>query len=323
VPVFTVDVDGETSLCLGDEVTLTANTGLLPPFGFDFLWSNGETTQSIMVTEADTYTVTVTNLAGCTATSEPVTIEVAPSPEVTIFLLPDTAVCVGDTLYLDVTGADSYLWSNGETTASIVVVATEDMTYSVEATNDGCSQVATAAVSIIVQEYPTAAFGYGATNLGEPVLFTDSSTVPPLYSWDWDFGDGNTSNEQNPSNDYEEPGEHEVVLTVSTSAGCTDTASQLIDVQEFFIITNVLTPNGDDMNDYMWITSSLAEVIDVKVYNRWGLSVWEAIGTDLRFEGRTSAGVELPAGTYYYTVVLNYGDAGTKELTGYLTIIRN
>ena len=44
------------------------------------------------------------------------------------------------------------------------------------------------------------------------VFFTDSSTVPPLFSWDWDFGDGNGSGEQNPSHDYEEPGEYEVTL---------------------------------------------------------------------------------------------------------------
>ena len=319
-PNAVIDVDGNTNLCAGDEVVLTA-TGL--PFGNDYLWSNGETTQSITVTGAGTYSVTVTNLAGCSASSEPVVIEVAPSPEAEITVLPDTMVCVGDTLFFDATGGDNYLWSNGETTASIVVVATEDMTYTVEVTNDGCNQIATDEVSITVQEYPNAVFVYGDTKLGEPVLFTDSSTVPPLFSWSWEFGDGNTSNEQNPSNDYQEPGEYEVVLTVSTSAGCTDTVVDVIDVQEFFIITNMLTPNGDDMNDYLWIKSSLAEVIDAKIYNRWGLSIWEGVGTDLRFEGRTSAGVELPAGTYYYTIVLDYGDAGTTELSGYLTLLRD
>lgn len=318
-PTAEIQVNGNPSLCAGDEVVLTAS-GL--PFGNDFVWSNAETTQSITVTEAGTYSVTVTNFAGCSATSEPVTIEVVAGPEAEITLLPDTVVCVGDTLYFNAVGGDNYLWSTGETTSSIVVVATEDMTYSVEATNDGCDQVATDEVSVVVQEYPNAAFGYGDTNLGEPVLFTDSSTVPPIFSWSWDFGDGNTSNEQNPSNDYEAPGEYQVVLTVSTSAGCSDTASQVIDVKEFFIITNVLTPNGDGMNDYVWITSSLAEVIVAKVYNRWGLSVWEGVGTDLRFEGKTSAGIELPAGTYYYTVALDYGDAGIKELSGYLTLIR-
>jgi hypothetical protein len=72
----------------------------------------------------------------------------------------------------------------------------------------------------------------------------------------------------------------------------------------------------------MWITSSLAESIEAKVYNRWGLSVWEAVGTDLRFSGKTPAGLDLNAGTYYYIIILNYGDAGMKELTGYLTLIR-
>jgi len=85
----------------------------------------------------------------------------------------------------------------------------------------------------------------------------------------------------------------------------------------------VLTPNGDGVNDYIWITSSLAELIDAKIYNRWGLSVWEAVGTDLRFEGKASAGVDLAGGTYYYTIELNYGEEGTKELSGYITLIRD
>ena len=176
---------------------------------------------------------------------------------------------------------------------------------------------------VYTQAYPTANFGYGDTNLGEPVEFTDSSTVSPLFSWIWDFGDGNTSVEQNPANDYEEPGEYTVTLVVSTSAGCTDTASAVIPVEEFFIITNVLTPNDDGINDYVWITSSLAELIEAKVYNRWGLSVWEGVGTDLRFSGKTTAGIDLEAGTYYYTISVNYGDLGIKEYTGYLTLIRN
>lgn len=318
-PTAEINVDGGTSLCAGDEVTLTAS-GL--PFGNDYVWSNGETSQSISVSEAGTYAVTVTNLAGCTATSEPVTIEVVAGPEAEITLMPDTMVCVGDTLYLAAAGGENYLWSTGETTASIVVVATQDASFSVEVTNDGCNQVATDQASVVVQEYPTAAFGYGDTNLGEPVMFTDSSTVAPLDSWYWDFGDGNTTNEQSPNHDYQEPGEYEVTLIVSTSAGCTDTAMAVLDVQEFFVITNVLTPNGDGNNDYVWITSSLAQMIDAKIYNRWGVSVWEGVGTDLRFEGRTSAGIELPAGTYYYTIALDYGDAGVQEKSGYLTIIR-
>jgi len=320
LPPADVFVNGEESICEGDEVQLVA---LGPPIGFDYEWSNGETTQSITVTEAGSYSVTVTSLAGCVATSDPVDIDVVPAPTATVVAVPDTLVCVGDTVTLQATGGESYQWNTGETTSEITVIVTEDMVYSVEVTNEGCGQVGIDEVVIYSQDYPNANFGYGETNLGEPVVFTDSSTVPPLDSWSWDFGDGSTSSDQNPSHDYQEPGEYEVTLIVSTSAGCTDTVSDTLDVKEFFVITNVLTPNGDGVNDYVWFTSSLAEMIEAKVYNRWGFSVWEGQGTDLRFAGQTSNGVDLEAGTYYYTVVIDYGEElGVKELTGYITLIR-
>lgn len=316
-PTAEVTLDGPASICEGDDVTLTVS-GI--PFGNSYLWSSGQTTQSINVSEAGTYSVTVTNFAGCSASSEPVVIDVVPGPVATIEDL--MIVCVGDTLTLTASGGDNYLWSNGQTGASIVVVANENESYSVTVTNDGCDQSSTDQVDVIVQQYPTAVFSHGEANLGDPVYFTDESTVPPIFSWNWDFGDGNSSTLQNPSHEYEAAGEYSVTLTVSTSAGCTDDTTIVVPVDELFIVTNVLTPNGDDVNDYVWITSSLAESIEAKIYNRWGLSVWEGVGTDLRFSGKTPAGQDLVAGTYYYVIILNYGDAGIKEMTGYITLIR-
>jgi gliding motility-associated-like protein len=318
LPPAVIVVDGDQSICSGDEVTLTA-VGL--PFGNDYLWSNGETTQSITVSEAGTYTVTVTSISGCTATSEPVNINVVPGP--TADAGEDVVICIGDSVMLTGVGGENFSWTPGGNSSVITVSPTDDTMYILEVTNDGCDQVAVDTVWVYTQPYPTAGFIYGETNLGQPVLFTDTSLVPPLFSWEWDFGDGNTSDLQNPSNDYEEPGEYTVTLIVSTSGGCMDTATAILDVQELFIITNVLTPNGDDINDYVWITSSLAESIEAKIYNRWGLSVWEGVGKDLRFTGKTTAGVDLEAGTYYYTVLINYGEEGIREMSGYLTLIRD
>lgn len=317
-PNAEITLDGPASICAGDVVTLTAS-GI--PFGNTYLWSNGESTQSIDVSEAGSYSVTVTNFAGCSATSEPVVIDVIPGPTASIEAVD--VVCVGDTVTLTASGGDNYVWSNGQTGASIVVIALDNLSYSVVVTNDGCDQSSTDQVNIVVQQYPVASFTHGDGNLGDPVFFTDASTIPPMFSWNWDFGDGNSSSLQNPSHNYEAAGDYSVTLTVSSSAGCTDDTTIVVPVEELFVITNVLTPNGDDVNDYMWITSSLAESIEAKIYNRWGLSVWEGVGTDLRFYGKTPAGQDLVAGTYYYIIILNYGDAGTKELTGYLTLIRD
>ncbi len=52
------------------------------------------------------------------------------------------------------------------------------------------------------------------------VPFTDESILGtlPITTWFWDFGDGNTSTEQNPEHTYEEPGDYTVSLTVTTSS---------------------------------------------------------------------------------------------------------
>lgn len=316
-PTAEITINGSTSLCEGDEVTLTAS-GI--PFINNFLWSTGQTSPSITISEPGSYTVTVSSQAGCSATSEPVVIIVVPGP--TADAGADVIICIGDTATLSASGGQNIVWTPGGSTPSIDVSPLDDTMYTVEVTNDGCDQMAVDTVWVITQDYPTADFGHGNPNFGEPIEFSDSSTVPPLFSWNWDFGDGTGSDEQNPAHDYQEAGEYIVTLIVSTANGCMDTISDTLDVQEFFIITNVLTPNGDEKNDYVWIHSSLTDMIDAKVYNRWGLSVWEGIGNDLRFTGQTSAGVDLPAGTYYYVIKLDYGDAETTDLTGYITLIR-
>ncbi len=76
---------------------------------------------------------------------------------------------------------------------------------------------------------PTAKFGADPNDIcfGEVVQFTDSSTGS-VIRWFWKFGDGQTSTQQNPSNQYNRPGKYSVTLTVTGSSGSHST--QLTDV---------------------------------------------------------------------------------------------
>ena len=93
-----------------------------------------------------------------------------------------------------------------------------DVTLMVCSTN--CCDTITKANYIAVSGVPTADFQSSPASGCAPLTadFTDLSTGNPT-SWGWDFGDGGTSFEQNPTYTYENPGTYTVALTVSNSCG--------------------------------------------------------------------------------------------------------
>ena len=135
LPAATITPSGPTTFCTGGSVTLTASAGA------SYLWSNGATTQSINVTAPDNYTVTVTNAAGCSTMSAPTSVVVNTYPDTpNITASGPTTFCAGGSVTLSAPAGFTYQWSNGATTQSIVVNATNN--YTVTVTNaSGCSTI--------------------------------------------------------------------------------------------------------------------------------------------------------------------------------------
>ena len=92
----------------------------------------------------------------------------------------------------------------------------------------GCESTEKFCVDIL--DSPTADFNASTTDacLNQTVNFFDIST--DAYTWHWDFGDGNTSTDQNPSHAYNSSGFYTVVLTATNKCGCTDTQEKFIKV---------------------------------------------------------------------------------------------
>jgi len=78
LPTPTITANGSTTLCQGGSVTLTASAGST------YLWSTGAATQSITVSTAGSYTVTVTNANGCSATSSATVVVVNALPTINL-----------------------------------------------------------------------------------------------------------------------------------------------------------------------------------------------------------------------------------------------
>ncbi len=304
-PFLNVNASGPTDFCEGQDVNLSVSFG----FGLDFLWSpNGETSSSISVSEPGTYNVAATNFFGCSATSEDFVVNVAPVP--TAYAGEDTVICVPDTLLLSASGGSNYSWSNGLNGADISVFpAFGDNQYIVTVSNTGCNITAKDTVQIHVGGDVVADFSVTPGLLGDETVFIDSSTGS-IVTWNWDLGNGENSQVQNPTTIYFDEDSFTVVLIVADQYGCSDTAQQSFAITQVVAIPNVFTPNGDAVNDNFYIRNKGDGGFTFTVFNRWGQEVFKSEGKEVYWNGLTNSGAELQTGTYFY--ILNI-DVKTGE----------
>lgn len=192
-------------------------------------------------TGAGTYNVKliVTNIGGCTDTIiKPV--DVAPAP---VAQFTADSACLGNPTHfqdLSVPNASSittWLWSFGDGYSS--TLQNPEHTYSswgtytvtLSVTNsNGCQH--DTAMQVMVKPLPTTAFTYQGSCTGSATQFSDLSSTPQgaIVQWDWQFGDGSTSNQQNPEHVYATGGTYTVTLTTTNSLGCTSFYQQMVNL---------------------------------------------------------------------------------------------
>lgn len=177
-------------------------------------------------------------------------------------------------------------------------------------TNNGCVDTTVQIVTIPAQ--PQAGFVYQSTNgLNIGATFEFSDTSYNSVDWDWNFGDGSGSSQQDPTNVYFENGNYVVTQWVYNELGCVDSTSQLITINTVTteintLIPNAISPNGDGKND-VWkleFLDLLYPDAEVEVYNRWGQRLFYSQGYETPWDG-TFDNEPVPAGTYYYVINLN------------------
>ena len=173
----TITANGSTSFCQGGSVTLTSSSAS------NNTWSNGATTQSIVVYSSGNYSVSVSN-GNCPSTAASINVIVNPIPPApTITLSGPTTFCQGGSVTLTSSNATGNVWSNGANSQSITINSNGN--YSVTFTDaNGCS--ATSALqNIISNPLPNVV---GSSNApgdsicsGNPIILTGSGAN--TYSW--------------------------------------------------------------------------------------------------------------------------------------------
>ncbi len=144
------------------------------------------------------------------------------------------------------------------------------------------------------------------TTLDTPDIdFSDLSTSDStITGYEWDFGDGTTSTEENPTHTYTQAGEYEVILYVETVNGCVDTTIAKVALTEEvkLFMPNAFTPNGDGINDVFEIKGTPVSNFNLYIYDRWGKEIWSTHNFETQWDGTDFNGKPVPTGTYIYTI---------------------
>ena len=231
--------------CIGDNIPFADTSSGVNNNIVNWDWSFGNGVTDITASPSYTYsasgtytvTLTTTNANGCRATA---TTNVIISPLPVAGFTAGTA-CLNSPVQFNNTSTigsgtiTGYAWDFGDNSG---VSSSEDPSYVytqagtytvtlVTTSGDGCRD--TVYGQVIVNPLPTANFlDMNAAGCG-PLLvpFTDSSYISSgsVVAWAWDFGDGSTSNIQNPVHNYTASGNFTVTLTVTSDSGCTNTIS--------------------------------------------------------------------------------------------------
>ena len=187
---------------------------------------------------------------------------------------------------------------------------------------------------IIAEEELVASFQYevdlgggiiltnGEIQIQEDVAFLDLSQGDVLI-WQWEFGDGNSSGEQNPVHQFEEKGTYTVKLTTIDSIGCVSTYEIVVNVFDDYkvIVPNAFTPNGVE-NKYFKPYYRGISSMEFYIFNTWGELIFESNSLeDLGWDG-TLNGTPTPNGNYVYKgrFVSRAGEVITKS--GVFILIR-
>jgi gliding motility-associated-like protein len=184
---------------------------------------------------------------------------------------------------------------------------------------------------ICVEAAPIALFNVFPNSFSsstETAQFNNNSIGATSYSWD--FGDGQTSTEENPSHIYTGINSNILAtLTAVSSLGCTSSFSVVISYQEetIFYVPNTFTPDEDEFNQ-TWgpvFSKGFDEFnFNLYVYNRWGEVVWESKDAKGRWDGNYgTSGLKCPQGIYTWKI--DYKPIETDEkltITGQVNLLR-
>jgi gliding motility-associated-like protein len=287
-----------TSFSLGNDAVLRPEETLLLQVNIphvNYLWQDGSTEPSLLVKQAGTYWVEISN--SCEKKRDSIRIEFALPVKTEV--VTDTAICQGSVLQLKASvlaSSHAYQWQDGSTDATFTV--NKPGTYWVETNSK--SRVLKNIFRVSYRQTPQVELGENTTLCGDGLLMLNARQTDRAATYVWQ--DGSTEATFN----VQKPGKYWVEVTNSCG---TVRDSITIECLECRLeeMPNVITPNNDGANDSFSFKCMSENVWQIEIYNRWGKVVFAS----KHYQGEWDA-TNLDNGIYYYTLKSNTSDTPYK-----------
>jgi len=177
-PSVVINPSGPLSICQGATANLTASGAT------NYAWSNGQTGNSISVNSTGSYFAVGSTSMGCKDTSNIVSVQVNPLPQISISAGGPLEFCDGGFVNLTATGGVSYQWSTGQSGSSISVQTSSNIN-AVGTDANGCQNTSNT-LSVIATDYPQISSQPASYqgSVGDQAIFTVQSDAQN-HQWQW------------------------------------------------------------------------------------------------------------------------------------------
>ncbi|CAN5891280.1 hypothetical protein BH11BAC7_BH11BAC7_06550 [soil metagenome] len=331
-------------ICDGATTNLSGS-GAGGTVAYNYNWMPGNlagNTPAVSPNTTTTYTLTVTDANGCTATATEI-VTVNPTPVAAFSGAPLAGCSPLDISFTDVSAIaapgtiTAWLWEFGDNTTDTLQdplhTYYNPMSYGVTltvVTADGCTSTLTINNYITVYPDPVAgfsAFPQPATAIEPIIYFTDESSG--ATAWEWNFGDvpNSSSSLQNPVFEYPDSGCYYVQQIVTSPNNCRDTTETLVCIQPDWslYIPNAFTPDKDGLND---IFLPLGVGIDntgfeMWIFDRWGNLIFYTNDMYHGWDGKAKGGSEFAqVDTYVYKIKCKDVVGAAHKYIGKVSLVR-
>lgn len=275
-----------------------------------------------------------------------VPIVIHPKPEFNIVANPDSGCTDLRVNFPSITGAVNYQWNFGDGNSSsssnidnvFINTTLTNRTYTVQLIGTdiyGCKDTSYKVIKVFPK--PTAQFQANPNLVFVPntaVNCTNQSSGAETYSWN--FGDGNTSSQTNPSHFYQTPGEYEIYLVATSANGCKDTFMQpskiVAQLESGIDVPNAFSPNPngpnggvydpkDNSNDVFRPVIKGVDKYELNIFSRWGELLFVSKDIDIGWDGYYK-GVLCTQDVYIYKIIATTLDNKKIEKTGDILLLR-